>query len=115
MLRWGAWLLEAAPAPGFPAGALVDWLVAGAGGVLHRRGRPSAGEGENPLPARVLDLLPMGEEARITLEVGDAAGGTLGFSMPLHAALRNGLAAGEDCTVSLLRDAIHLMPAGSAR
>ena len=115
MLRWGAWLLEAAPAPGFPAGALVDWLVAGAGVVLHRRGRPSAGERENPIPARVLDLLPMGEEARITLEVGDAAGGTLGFSMPLHAALRNGLAAGEDCTVSLLRDAIHLMPAGSAR
>ncbi|MBU8544298.1 MULTISPECIES: hypothetical protein [Roseomonadaceae] len=53
-----------------------------------------------------------GEEARVTLDVGDAAGGTLGFSMPLHAALRNGLAAGEDCTVSLLREAIHIMSAG---
>ena len=82
--------------------------------MLHRRGRPSAGERENPVPARVRDLLPMGEAARITLDVGDAAGGTLGFSMPLHAALRNGLAAGEDCTVSLLRGAIHLMPAGSS-
>ena len=114
LLRWGERLLEAAPAPEHPPGALVDWLVAGSGVVLHRRGRPSAGERENPVPARVLDLLPMGEEARITLDVGDGAGGTLGFSMPLHAALRNGLAAGEACTVSLLREAIHLMPARHA-
>lgn len=113
ILRWGDRLLEAAPAPAFPTGTAVDWLVAGSGVVLHRRGRPSAGERENPVPARVLDLLPMGEEARITLDVGDAAGGTLGFSMPLHAALRNGLAAGEDCTVSLLREAIHLRIPGS--
>jgi molybdate transport system ATP-binding protein len=114
-LRWGQRLLEAAPAPDHPPGAPVDWLVSGAGVVLHRRGRPSAGERENPVAARVLDLLSMGQEARITLDVGDPAGGTLGFSMPMHAALRNGLAAGEDCTVSLLREAIHLMPAGDTR
>ncbi|MDP3418818.1 ABC transporter ATP-binding protein [Falsiroseomonas sp.] len=111
-LRWGDTLLEAAPAPSFLPGTPVDWLVAGSGVVLHRRGRPSAGERENPVPARVIDLLAMGEEARLTLDVGDRQGGTLGFSMPLHAALRNGLAAGEGCTISLLRDAIHLMPAG---
>ena len=35
--------------------------------------------------------------------------------MPLHAALRNGLAVGEDCTVSLLCEANHLMPAGDTR
>ena len=113
LLRWGERLLEAAPAPEHPPGALVDWLVAGSGVALHRCGRPSVGERENPVPARVLDLLPMGDEARITLDVGDAAGGTLGFSMPLHAALRNGLMVGRECTVSLLREAIHLMPVGS--
>lgn len=37
-------------------------------------------------------------------------GHTPGFSMPLHAALRNGRAVGEDCTVSPVREAIHLMP-----
>jgi molybdate transport system ATP-binding protein len=115
VLRWGDRLLEAALAPAFPPGTPVDWLVAGSGVVLHRRGRPSAGERENPVPAHVLDLLALGEEARITLDVGDTQGGTLAFSMPLHAALRNGLAVGEDCTVSLLREAIHLMPAGDTR
>jgi molybdate transport system ATP-binding protein len=54
-------------------------------------------------------MLALGEEARVTLDVGDGGGGTLGFTLPLHAARRNGLAPGEEVTVSLLRDAIHLM------
>ena len=112
-IRWAGGVLEAAHAPDFSEGAEVDWLVPGAGVVLHRRGRPSLGERENPVAARVRDLLAMGEEARITLDIGDPAGGTLGFSMPLHAAQRNGLAPGEDCMVSLLRETIHLMPAGN--
>lgn len=109
-LRWGQHVLEAAHAPSFAPGEAVDWLVPAAAVVLHRRGRPSLGERENPLRGRVLDLLTMGEEARVTLDVGDPASGTLAFSLPLHAAHRNGLAPGESCTVSLLREAIHLMP-----
>jgi len=108
-LRWGAHLLEAGPAHGMAPGTKVDWLVPGAGVVLHRRGRPSAGERENPLPARVLDLLALGEDARITLDIGDPEGHSLAFSMPLHTARRNGLAPGEACTVSLLRESLHLM------
>ena len=113
IIRWAGGVLEAATVPGLAVGAEVDWLVPGTGVVLHRRGRPSLGERENPVAARVLDLLAMGEEARITLDIGDPAGGTLGFSMPLHAAQRNGLAPGEHCTVSLLRETIHVMPAGT--
>jgi hypothetical protein len=45
----------------------------------------------------------------VTLDVGDADGGTLVLSLPTHAAARNGVAAGEEATVSLLRDGIHLM------
>jgi molybdate transport system ATP-binding protein len=114
LLRWGERLLDAAPAPGFPQGAEVDWLIPAAAIVLHRRDRPSAGERENPVPARVLDLLALGEEARVTLDVGDPDGGTLALSLPLHAARRNGLAPGEACTVSLLAEAIHLMPRAGA-
>ena len=108
-LRWGERLLEAAHAPAFAPGEPVDWLVPGAAVVLHRRRRPSAGERENPVPGRLTELLALGEEARITLDVGDPDGGTLSFGMPLHAARRDGLAPGEDCAVSLLRDGIHLM------
>jgi molybdate transport system ATP-binding protein len=108
-LRWGGRVLEAAHAPSFTHGEAVDWLVPAAAVVLHRRGRPSQGERENPVPGRVLDMLAMGEEAKVTLDIGDAEGGTLALSLPLHAARRNGLAPGEACTVSLLREGIHAM------
>jgi molybdate transport system ATP-binding protein len=110
LLRWGERLLEAAPAPHFPPGTEVEWMIPASAVVLHRRDRPSAGERENPVHARVLDLLALGEEARVTLDVNDPDGGTLMLSLPLHAARRNGLAPGEACTVSLLAEALHLMP-----
>ncbi|WP_043364508.1 ABC transporter ATP-binding protein [Belnapia sp. F-4-1] len=114
-LCWGDRILEATHAPDFAPGEPVDWLVPGAAVVLHRRGRPSAGERENPVPGRVVELLALGEEARVTLDVGDPGGSTLSFAMSLHAARRNGLAPGEDCVVSMLRDGIHLMRRRSRR
>jgi molybdate transport system ATP-binding protein len=109
-LRWGDQVLEAAPMPNLPPGTAVDWLIGAGGVVLHRRGRPSAGERENPVSGTIIALLPMGEEMRVTLDVGDPEGRQLIFALPRHAAQRNGLAAGEDCSVSLLRDALHVMP-----
>jgi molybdate transport system ATP-binding protein len=109
-LRWGEQLLEAAPMPSLPPGTAVDWLIGAGGVVLHRRGRPSAGERENPVSGTITALLPMGEEMRVTLNVGDPEGRQLTFALPRHAAQRNGLAVNEACSVSLLRDALHVMP-----
>jgi molybdate transport system ATP-binding protein len=88
----------------------VDWLVGAGGVLLHRRDRPSAGERENPIAGTILALLPMGEEMRVTLDVGDPEGRHLAFALPRHSAQRNALAPGEVCSVSLLRDALHVMP-----
>jgi molybdate transport system ATP-binding protein len=111
-LRWNGRTLSAAHAPGFAPGAAVDWVVAASHILLHRRGRPSFGERENPVPGRVVEALALGESTRVTLDVGDADGGTLVLSMPTHAAARNGVAAGAEGTVSLLRDGIHVMERG---
>lgn len=109
LLRWQDQVLEAAPAPGFAIGQLVDWLIGAGGILLHRRGRPSLGERENPVTGCVLALLPLGEEIRVQLDIGDTAGGTLSFTLPRHVVQRNGLQLGEECTVSLLRDSLHVM------
>jgi molybdate transport system ATP-binding protein len=109
-LRWGGRVLEAAHAPGLAPGTTVDWLIPASAIVLHRRERPSFGERENPVEGRIVAMLALGAEAQVTLDVGDPAGHTLGFALPLHAARRNGLAVGESCTVSLLKEAIHAMP-----
>ncbi len=114
-LRWGARRIEAAHVPSFPQGSAVDWLVPPSAVVLHRRLRPSSGERENPVEGRVVEMLALGEEARITLDVGDPGGHPLAFALPLHAARRNGLGVGEDCTVSLLKEAIHAMTPAAAR
>jgi len=114
-LRWGDRVLEAAYAPFLATGAAVDWLIPGSAIVLHRRLRPSAGERENPVEGRIVELLALGEEARVTLDVGDPGGHPLGFALPLHAARRNGLAVGEPCSVSLLKEAIHAMPRATVR
>jgi molybdate transport system ATP-binding protein len=108
-LRWGARRIEAAHAPAFAPGSMVDWLVPASAVVLHRRLRPSAGERENPVEGRIAEMLTLGEEVRVTLDVGDPDGHPLTFSLPLHAARRNGLEPGERCTVSLLKEAIHAM------
>lgn len=113
-IRWGERVLEARHAPGFAPGDAVDWLVPGGAVVLHSRRRPSAGERENPVPARVLTLLRLGEEVRVTLDIGDPDGNPLSFSLPAHTAERNGLAPGEACSVSLLAGALHVMPPGHA-
>ena len=109
-LRWSDQVLEAAPMPSLPPGTAVDWLIGAGGVVLHRRGRPSAGERENPVSGSITALLPMGEEMRVTLDVGDTDSRQLTFALPRHAAQRNALAVGEACSVSLLRDALHVMP-----
>jgi molybdate transport system ATP-binding protein len=114
-LRWGDRLIEAAHAPAFARGDAVDWLIPGSAVVLHRRGRPSQGERENPVRARVADLLALGDQARVRLAIDDPAGNPLEFTLPLHAAQRNGLQPGADCTISLLREAVHLMPPVHAR
>ena len=110
LVRWGDRLLEARHAPEFAPGSAADWLVPGGGVVLHSRRRPSAGERENPVPARVIALLRLGEEVRVTLDIGDPDGNPLAFSLPGHVAERNALAPGEACTVSLRAETIHLMP-----
>ena len=78
--------------------------------VMHRRGRPSRGEHENPVRGVVRDVVVLGGDARVTLDVG-GAGAPLTFEVSAHVARRNGVAAGAEISVSLLAEGIHVMPA----
>ncbi len=109
-LAWGEHLLEARHAPAFAAGERVRWVIPSHAVILHRRDRPSRGERENPVAGTVARLVPLGETASVTLVASGAGEGWISFSVPLHVATRNGLAEGVEARVSLLADAIHLMP-----
>jgi molybdate transport system ATP-binding protein len=92
----------------FAPGAGVHWAVPGSSIILHRRDRPSRGERENPVRGLVADFLPLGDNVSTVIRV-EATGESLRVTFPLHAARRNGLEAGAEVVVSLLRDGIHLM------
>jgi molybdate transport system ATP-binding protein len=108
-LQWHGQVLEARFNPGFPPGTDVDWMVPPHNLILHRRDRPSRGERENPVRGVIEDFVPLGEFASVTVRVDDG-GDQLFLSVPTHVARRNGLERGAEITVSVLAEAIHLMP-----
>jgi molybdate transport system ATP-binding protein len=110
-LDWQGLRLEARDDPRYAAGQRVAWSIPAAAIVLHSRLRPSRGERENPISGVVDETLRLGETVNVTLRLGDgAAAPRLVFAVGAHTAERNELAPGRPATVSLLADAINLMP-----
>jgi molybdate transport system ATP-binding protein len=110
-LAWHDQRIEARHNAAFAPGERVAWVIAPSHVVLHRRGRPSLGERENPVPGTVAELATLGESTTVTMRPFGRADLSLQFSVATHAARRNALAPGEGITVSLLADGLHLMPA----
>ncbi len=110
LVAWDGQGLEVLHAPRFPAGSRVAWVIPDGYVVLHRRDRPSRGEHENPVAGRVASLVPIGQNAHLTIRLKGHDEAPLQFSVPLHVARRNRVAAGVDIVVSLLAEGIHLMP-----
>ncbi|UXZ53436.1 ABC transporter ATP-binding protein [Halomonas sp. 7T] len=109
-LKWGEWLLEVGEGlQSFAVGRRVAWYLPPSDIVLHRRGRPSQGERENPVAASVSEMVVLGGITSIVLRVSN--GDMLRFDIATHAARRNQLTLGEHVHVSLLAEGIHLMPA----
>ena len=101
--------LEVARSQGFAPGAQVSWVIPPEGILLHRRERPARGEAENPVSGRVADCLIFGPYTQVVLQP-EGGGLPLTFSVPSHVARRDGIAPGVTARVTLLAQAIHLMP-----
>ncbi len=113
-LAWAGGTHEITQTGHFVAGQGVQWMVPSDAIVLHRRGRPSHGERENPLAGQIAKLTRLGSQTDVSVELVDAPSTLLTFRLPTHAARRNDLAIGVDVVVSLLADSLHLLPLDSA-
>ena len=109
-IDWAGTEIECALAARFVPGERIDWVVPESHVVMHRRERPSRGERENPVRGVARDVVILGGDARVTLDVG-GAGTPLTFEVSTHVAARNRVESGAEVAVSLLADGIHLMPA----
>jgi molybdate transport system ATP-binding protein len=112
-LSWGRHRLTLGRPSGLADGAEVAWYIPQSDIVLQRADRPSRGERENPVAATVEEVAALGAQASVTLRE-ESSGDRLKLSIPTHAARRNGLQPGAQVLVSLLAEAIHLMPAAQS-
>ena len=112
-LDWAGTEVECALASRFAPGERVDWVVPESHVVMHRRERPSRGERENPVRGVARDVVVLGGDARVTLDV-HGVDTPLTFEVSAHVAARNRVAAGAEVGVSLLAEGIHLMAAEAA-
>lgn len=110
LLEWQGRLLEVVSDLIAAPGTQVDWLIPAASVLWQRPDRPAAGDRENPVEGRVLDLLVLGDSCAITFVADGPGEPRLFLSLPVHVARRLGLAIGDRGRVSLLAEHIHLMP-----
>jgi molybdate transport system ATP-binding protein len=108
-LAWRGGCLELANTPaGHQPGKTVRWMIPSDAIVLHRRGRPSQGDRENPLGCHIVRLTRLGDQTAVTAAVNAAPDAILNFRLPTHAARRNELTEGAEVTVSLLAESLHV-------
>jgi len=110
-LAWRRRTLAVQTTGGLLPGSKVSWMIPPSYIVLHRKGRPSLGDRENPVGGTVGDVVVLGESTSVTLFIEGDEGCQLNFTVSTHAARRNDIAMGTDAAVSLLADGIHVMPA----
>ena len=76
-LQWGNHQLEITMQPPLPIGTEVDWFIPDSDIVLHRRGRPSLGERENPVGGVVEECVTLGARTvvgPVMVDWSDASG-----------------------------------------
>ena len=114
-LAWGKQILEIALHPEFSPGSRVYWLIPPGSVLLHRRRPPSRGNRENPVFGRIDELLTLRGLTTVIIRVADRERTRLILELPPHVIQRNELKINLDIGVSLVGDAVHLMPWQTSR
>lgn len=112
---WRARELEVRHQPQWAPGSDIAWLIPPSKIILHRRDRPSRGEAENPVTGIISNFIALGDTMISIVRLDGAEARTLTFHVSRHVAERNRLGVGERVGLSLLAEAIHLMPAAEPR
>ncbi|EMR12747.1 ABC transporter-like protein [Methylophaga lonarensis MPL] len=88
----------------------VHWLIAPAKILLHQQRRPSRGDQENAVNAVVEQIITLRGIATLLATVEGGHGQQLQLDVPEHVLQRNKITIGQKIGMSLLAQAIHIMP-----
>lgn len=109
-LNWRGIILELVYQGQFAVNERVCWMIQPANILLHRRGRPSKGDRENPLQGQIIEYIESNGLANMLVQINQHLNIIMTISVPLHVAKRNALGLHEHIGISLLAEGIHLMP-----
>lgn len=107
MVQWQGQLIEAPLSPLLKSGDHIRFCIPADKVLLHRRVQPSRRVVENPLEARVRDMITVNGFVSVLLDC--ANGELLEMDLPPLVVARNSVAVGDQVSVSLLSSSIHLM------
>lgn len=109
-LDWCGYQLEVAFKPQFQVGDEVCWCIPATDVLLHRKTQPSRGIRENPVKGRISEMVTVAGVTNVIVDLQDHGRLKLYMDLPPHVVKRNIVQIGDHIGVSLLKNAIHLMP-----
>lgn len=107
IIAWGEHKLRVRLHENFVAGTAIDWAMPTSGVLLmplHSREDDTL---DNETPVRIIKMLALGEQFRITLQAGQYR---VTMNVPRHIAHRYALAENQQISVRLRGETVHLMP-----
>lgn len=108
-ISWLGGTLEAPYTSEFRIDEKLDWCISNSEILLHRRIQPSRGIKENAVSGVIKELISTGSTTNIIISLIDKPEVKLYMELSHHVARRNSLKIGETISVSLLKNALHLM------
>lgn len=87
----------------------VKWTISPSKVILHQRVRPSRGEQENPVRGQIVEILTLRGITTVLIAVNKSDGMIIQMDVSEHVAVRNKLKTGDEISVSLIAESIHLM------
>jgi molybdate transport system ATP-binding protein len=109
IISWAGIQFEAPFQQAFDKGAKINWSIPADRVLLHRRINPSRGVRENPVTGQIIELVTISGVSNVIIALKSDLQIKLHMDLPPHVVERNKLKVGEVISMSLLKDAIHLM------
>jgi len=109
LIEWEGSMLEVDYSPDFPVDSKICWCISPVDVMLCSRMRASQSIRENQLVGQINEIVTMGGITNVLIRLENGTGQTINMDLPPHVVKRNELEIGKKITVSLLKEAMHLM------
>ena len=103
-ISWGKFTLSASSQIGFKVGKKIDWVIPASHVVLADQE-----EDKNVVSGIISAMVRLGDLVNVSIEINEASSRPMNMSITMLETSQRGLEVGNQITVSLIAEGIHLM------